>query len=230
MTANITSVLSESGESKEITIVLADDHQVVRQGLRAILEGERNLRVVGEAGNGIEAARLVERLRPDVLVLDLMIPGLRGLEVTRQLAKRSPKTHVVILSMHADKSYVLEALKNGAAGYVLKDSSADELIEAVHEAVENRRYLSPPLSDSAIDAYVQQAGGTTDPYDSLSNREREVLQLAAEGHTNTEIGKRLFISPRTVEIHRAHMMAKLDLRNHTDLIRYALKRGVISND
>jgi len=231
LTANITSVLSESGESKEITIVLADDHQVVRQGLRAILEGERNLRVVGEAGNGIEAARLVERLRPDVLVLDLMIPGLRGLEVTRQLAKRSPKTHVVILSMHADKSYVLEALKNGAAGYVLKDSSADELIKAVHEAVENRRYLSPPLSNSAIDAYVQQANAATaDPYDSLSNREREVLQLAAEGHSNTAIGKRLFISPRTVEIHRANMMAKLDLRNRTDLIRYALKRGVISND
>jgi DNA-binding NarL/FixJ family response regulator len=230
LTANITSVLSESGESKEITIVLADDHQVVRQGLRAILEGERNLRVVGEAGNGIEATRLVERLRPDVLVLDLMIPGLSGLEVTRQLAKRSPKTRVVILSMHGDKSYVLEALKNGAAGYVLKDCSADELIKALHEAAVNRRYLSPPLSDSAIDAYVQQAGVTTDPYDSLSNREREVLQLAAEGHTNAEIGKRLFISPRTVEIHRANMMAKLDLRNHTDLIRYALKRGVISND
>jgi two-component system response regulator NreC len=230
LTANITSVLSESDDSKEITIVLADDHQVVRQGLRAILEGERNLRVVGETGNGLEAARLVERLRPDVLVLDLMIPGLSGLEVTRQLGKRSPKTRVVILSMHGDKSYVLEALKNGAAGYVLKDSSADELIKAVHEAAANRRYLSPPLSDSVIDAYVQQASVTTDPYDSLSNREREVLQLAAEGHTNAEIGKRLFISPRTVEIHRANMMNKLDLRNHTDLIRYALKRGIISND
>jgi two-component system response regulator NreC len=231
LTANITSELSESGESKEITVVLADDHQVVRQGLRAILEGEHNLRVVGEAGNGLEAARLVERLRPDVLVLDLMIPGLSGLEVTRQLAKRSPKTRVVILSMHGDKSYVLEALRNGAAGYVLKDSSADELIKAVHEAAANRRYLSPPLSDSAVDAYVQQAGATTtDPYDSLSSREREVLQLAAEGQTNPQIGKRLFISPRTVEIHRANMMTKLDLRNQTDLIRYALRRGIISSD
>ena len=231
MTANIASELSESGESKEITIVLADDHQVVRQGLRAILEGEHNLRVVGEAGNGLKAARLVERLRPDVLVLDLMIPGLSGLEVTRQLRKRSPKTRVVILSMHGDKSYVLEALRNGAAGYVLKDASADELIKAVHEAAANRRYLSPPLSDSAVDAYVQQAGATTtDPYDSLSSREREVLQLVAEGHTNPQIGMRLFISPRTVEIHRANMMTKLDLRNQTDLIRYALKRGIISRD
>jgi two-component system, NarL family, response regulator NreC len=223
--------LSESGESKEITIVLADDHQVVRQGLRAILEGEHNLRVVGEAGNGLKAARLVERLRPDVLVLDLMIPGLSGLEVTRQLAKRSPKTRVVILSMHSDKSYVLEALRNGAAGYVLKDSSADELIKAVQEAAANRRYLSPPLSDSAVDAYAQQGSATgTDSYDSLSSREREVFQLAAEGHTNKEIGKMLFISPRTVEIHRANMMAKLGLRNQTDLIRYALKRGIISRD
>jgi two-component system, NarL family, response regulator NreC len=223
--------LSESGESKEITIVLADDHQVVRQGLRAILEGEHNLRVVGEAGNGLKATRLVERLRPDVLVLDLMIPGLSGLEVTRQLAKRSPKTRVVILSMHSDKSYVLEALRNGAAGYVLKDSSADELIKAVQEAAANRRYLSPPLSDSAVDAYAQQGSATgTDSYDSLSSREREVFQLAAEGHTNKEIGKMLFISPRTVEIHRANMMAKLGLRNQTDLIRYALKRGIISRD
>ena len=231
MTANITSVLSESGESKEITIVLADDHQVVRQGLRAILEGERNLRVVGEAGNGIEAARLVERLRPNVLVLDLMMPGLNGLEVIRQARKRSRQTQVVVLSMHRDESYVLEALRNGALGFVLKDSSVEELIKAIREAAVNRRYLSPPLSDSAVDAYVLQAGATTtDPYNSLSSREREVLQLAAEGHTNAVIGKQLFISPRTVEIHRANMMAKLDLRSHTDLIRYALKRGILSKD
>ncbi len=215
-------------KSKETTIVLADDHKVVRQGLRAVLEFEPDFRVIGEAGNGLDATRLVERLRPNVLVLDLMIPGLSGLEVTSQLGKRAPKTRVVILSMHGDKSYVLEALRNGAAGYVLKDSSADELIKAVHEAAANRRYLSPPLSDSAVDAYVQQAGATTtDPYDSLSSREREVLQLAAEGYTNPQIGKRLFISPRTVEIHRANMMTKLDLRNQTDLIRYALKRGIL---
>jgi two-component system, NarL family, response regulator NreC len=134
-----------------------------------------------------------------------MMPGLNGLEVTRQVKRRSPKTHVVVLSMHRDESYVLEALKNGAAAYVLKDSSVEELVKAVIEAVAGRRYLSSPLSESAIDAYVQRASAATiDRYDSLSSREREVLQLAAEGHTNAEIGKRLFISPRTVEIHRAN--------------------------
>jgi len=222
--------IKEDG-SKEITLILADDHQVVRQGLRKLLEAEPHFRVIGQAGNGLEVTRLVARLRPNVLVLDLMMPGLNGLEVARQVAKRSPRTHVVILSMHRDESYVLEALKNGAAAYVLKDSSAEELIKAVEEAAAGRHYLSPPLSNSAIEAYVQRASAVAmDPYDSLSSREREVLQLAAEGHTNTEIGKRLFISPRTVEIHRANMMDKLALRNQTDLIRYALKRGILPND
>jgi DNA-binding NarL/FixJ family response regulator len=219
-----------SNVPKETTILLADDHNVVRQGLRALLEAEPDFRVVGEAENGLDVPRLVERLRPDVLVLDMMMPGLNGLEVTRQVKKRSRKTHVVILSMHKDESYVLEALKNGAAAYVLKDSSAEELVKAVREAAVNRHYLSPPLSDSAIEAYVQRAGATIDRYASLSSREREVMQLAAEGNTNAEIGKRLFISRRTVEIHRANMMQKLGLRNQTELIRYALKRGILSND
>jgi DNA-binding NarL/FixJ family response regulator len=192
---------SETEEFKEITIVLADDHNVVRQGLRAILEAERDLRVIGEAGSGLEAIRLVERLRPNVLVLDLKIPELSGLEVTRQLQKRFPKTRVVILSMHRHESYVVEALRNGAAGYILKDSSSEELLTAIREAVANRRYLSPPLTDSAVDAYVERASlSTSDAHDSLSSREREVLELAAAGYTNKEIGKRLFISPRTVEI------------------------------
>ncbi len=215
----------------EITILLADDHQVVRQGLRAVLEAEPGFRVIGEVGNGLEVTRLVERLQPDVVVLDLMMPGLNGLEVTRQVTKRSPKTHVVILSMHRDESYVLKALKNGAAGYVLKDASAEELVRSVHETVANRRYLSPPLSDSAIEAYIKGARTEAgDPYDSLTSREREVLQLVAEGYTNAEIGKRLFISRRTVESHRASMMQKLALRNQTDLIRYALKQRILSNN
>jgi DNA-binding NarL/FixJ family response regulator len=221
----------EKEKSKEKTILLADDHTVVRQGLRAILEAENDFRVIGEAGNGIEVARLAGRLHPDVLVLDLMMPGLNGLEVIRNVKKLGPKTRVVVLSMHANEAYVLEALKNGASAYVLKDSSADELVKAVREAAAGRHYLSPPLSDSAIEAYIARAGAAAiDRYDSLTGREREVLQLAAEGHTNAEIGKRLFISPRTVEIHRAKMMQKLGLRSQTDLIRYALKRGILPID
>jgi two-component system, NarL family, response regulator NreC len=217
-------------EPQAITLVLADDHKVVRQGLRAVLEAEPAFRVIGEASNGLETTRLVERLRPNVLVLDLMMPGLSGLEVARQIRKHSPETRIVILSMHKDESYVLEALKNGAAAYVLKDSSSEELVRAINEAAAGRRYLSPPLSDSAIAAYVQRANATAmDSYHSLSSRERQVLQLAAEGYTNTAIGKRLFISPRTVEMHRANMMKKLDLRSQTDLIRYALRRGLLPN-
>jgi DNA-binding NarL/FixJ family response regulator len=221
----------ETGKSKEITLVLADDHSLVRQGLRALLESEHGFRVVGEAGNGLDALRVVEQLQPRILVLDLMIPELSGLEVTRQLRKRSPKTRVIILSMHKDESYVMQALKNGAAAYVLKDSSAQELIKAVHEALANRHYLSPPLGHAAVEAYLRESNAEQfDPYSSLSDREREVLQLAAEGHTNGAIGKRLYISPRTVEVHRANMMAKLGLRNHTELIRYALKHGILPED
>jgi DNA-binding NarL/FixJ family response regulator len=227
----MTSQSEATNKSKEITVVLADDHAVVRQGIRAMLEAEPGLRVIGEAGTGREAGRLVEQLRPNVLVLDLMMPELGGLEVVRQLRKRAPKTRVVVLSMHKDESYVVQALKNGAAGYVPKDSSAEELVKAVREAAADRRYLSPPLSDAAVDAYVKRGDeAIPDSYDSLSSREREVLQLAAEGRTNAEIGKRLFISPRTVEIHRANMMAKLGLHNHIELIRYALKRGILPDE
>jgi two-component system response regulator NreC len=209
-------------------IVLADDHHIVRQGLRVLLEAEPDFHVVGEAGDGLETTQLVERLQPDVLVLDLMMPGLSGLEVVRQVGERSPKTRVVILSMYADEAYVLEALRNGAAGYVLKKSTADELVRAVREVMAGRHYLSPPLSEHAIDAYLQKAKESAlSPYAMLTTREREVLHLVAEGHTNTEIAARLSISPRTVEMHRANLMRKLDLHTQADLIRYALQRGIL---
>jgi DNA-binding NarL/FixJ family response regulator len=208
--------------------MLADDHKIVRQGLRALLEAEPDFHLVGETGDGLEAVQLAERLCPDVLVLDLMMPGLGGLEVTLQVGKRSPQTRVIILSMHADEAYVLEALRNGAAGYVLKESSADELVQAVREVVAGRRFLSSPLSERAIDAYVSKAQEVAlDRYETLTAREREVLHLAAEGHTNAEIADRLSISSRTAETHRANMMRKLALRSQTDLIRYALRRGII---
>ncbi len=211
-----------------ITIVLADDHHIVRQGLRALLEMEPGFQLIGEAGDGPRTIQLVKDLRPDILVLDLVMPGLNGLEVTRQVRQYSPQTRVVILSMHVNEAYVLEALRNGASGYVLKDNSADDLVRAIREVIQGHRYLSPPISTRTIEIYLQKAeDAPLDAYETLTNREREVLHLAAEGYTNNEIAARLCISPRTVETHRAHMMHKLNLRNQTDLIRYALRRGII---
>lgn len=213
------------------TIVLADDHHIVRQGLRALLEAEPDFHVIGEAGDGLEAASLVERLQPDVLVLDLVMPGLSGLETTRNVHQRAPRTRVVILSMHADEAYVLEARRNGAAGYVLKNSSLADLVLAVREVAAGRRYLGPPLSECAIEAYIQKRrAAPLDPYETLTTREREVLHLAAVGHGNAAIAARLGISPRTVETHRAHLMDKLSLHNLAELIGYALRRRIILMD
>lgn len=213
------------------TIVLADDHHIVRQGLRALLESEPNFKLVGEAGDGIEAVRMVERLRPNVLVTDVMMPGLNGLEVTRQVAKASPQTRVIILSMYSNDAYVVEALKNGASGYVLKDAQSNDLIHAVREVAAGRRYLSAPLSEREIELYMRKVDDAPeDPYETLSNREREVLQLVAEGRTSAEIAERLFISPRTAEGHRANLMRKLTLANHTELVKFALKRGILPLD
>jgi DNA-binding NarL/FixJ family response regulator len=213
---------------RKMTIVLADDHHVVRQGLRSLLEAEPDCSIVGETGDGLEAVQLVERLQPDLLVLDLMMPSLNGLEVTRQVSQRSPRTRVVILSMHANEAHVLEALRAGAAAYVLKESTSAELVRAVREAFAGRRYLGTPLSERAIEAYVQKAeSAALDPYEMLTAREREVLHLVVEGHTSAEIADRLFIGRRTVETHRANLMRKLGLRTHTDLIRYALQQGIL---
>ncbi len=209
-------------------IVLADDHPVVRHGVRSLLQSDAEFSVIGEASDVIECVQIVEKLQPDVLVVDLMIPGLNGLEITRQVRQRSPGTRIIILSMHANEPYVLEALKNGASGYVLKDSSGTDLIQAVRLVSAGQRYLSPPLSERAVEAYMMKSQESSfDAYDGLTDREREVLQLAAEGLSNPDIAARLSISPRTVETHRANLMRKLTLKTQTDLIRYALKRGIL---
>jgi two-component system response regulator NreC len=213
---------------KMITVVLADDHHVVRQGLRSLLAAESDLQVIGEAADGLEATQLVERLKPDILVLDLMMRGIGGLEVTREVSKRSPETRVVILSMYGNEAYVLEALRAGAKAYVLKEATSAELVRAIHEAVVGRRYLSSSLSERALEAYIQKTKEVVlDRYDTLTTREREVLHLAAQGCTSADIATRLYISRRTVEAHRARMMQKLGLHTQTDLIRYALQRGIL---
>jgi DNA-binding NarL/FixJ family response regulator len=211
-----------------LTLMLADDHRIVRQGLRVILAAEPGFELVGEAADGLEAVRLAERLQPDVLVLDLMLPGLSGLEVTHQVLRRSPRTRVVILSMHSDEAYVVEALRAGASAYVLKNSGIEELVQAIREVAAGRRYFSPPITEPALSAYVHNTKDKPpDPFHTLTAREREVMHLTAAGHSGVEIGKRLFISPRTVETHRANLMRKLGVRNQKELVRFAMQRGLL---
>jgi DNA-binding NarL/FixJ family response regulator len=212
-----------------ITIALAEDHNIVRQGFKALLEAQSDFRIIGEAVDGLEALQLVEKSKPTVLVLDLMIPRLHGLEVIRKLHRSVPATAIIVLSMHPDEPYVMEALRNGASGYVLKDCTAAELVQAVRAVAAGRRYLSPALAERALTGYVERPGQSDlDVYDTLTNREREILQLAAAGKTSAEIGRSLFISPRTAETHRANLMRKLSLRSQTDLVKYAIRKKIIS--
>jgi DNA-binding NarL/FixJ family response regulator len=210
------------------TIVLADDHRMVREGLRVLLEAGREFSVVADAGDGLTALALVERLQPDVLLLDLMMPGLDGQEVARRAARCAPKTRVVILSMHSSEPYVIKALRNGVAGYVMKDTSGADLIHALHEVLAGRRYLSPPLSEHAIDAYQEKTRTVAwERYDTLTARERETLQLVAEGLTNHAIARRLGIGERTAETHRSNLMRKLQMHTPAELVKYAIERGIL---
>ena len=212
---------------KSISVILADDHHIVRQGFKSLLENQKGFSVVAEAGDGPQAVKLTARLKPDVLVTDLMMPGLNGLEVTRQVRKSAPETKVVILTMYTDEPYVIEALQNGACAYVLKESDVSDLIKAIHEVTAGRHYLSSPLSELAIAAFKEKTkGASLDLYDTLTTREREVLQLVIEGYHNVDIAEKLFISTRTVESHRASMMQKLSIKSRDDLMRYAMKKGL----
>jgi two-component system response regulator NreC len=211
-----------------VTVVLADDHAVVRRGMQALLESERDFSVVGVAADGLETVRLTERLKPDVLVLDLMMPGLSGLEALRILRERSPRTRVVVLSIYSSVAFITQALQLGATGYVLKGCTEENLVRAIREAAAGRRFLSPPVTEIAIQAYIDQANtGPFDPHETLTPRQREVLQMVAEGKTNGEIAELLHISPRTVENHRAALMQKLGIQNQTELIRHAMRHGLI---
>lgn len=211
------------------TILLADDHQVLREALRFLLESQPDFHVVAETGDGLEAAALVEKHRPDVLIVDMRMPGLSGLEVARRTKRLSPATKVIILSMYDAEAYVVDSLAAGAAGYVLKQSSSQELLSAIRQTLAGGLYLSPSLNERALQSYIQHSREThiPDPFDLLTDREREVLQLAAEGLNNPQIAEKLSISPRTVEMHRAHLMQKLGLKTQTDLVKYALKRGLV---
>lgn len=209
------------------TVVLADDHELVRRGLRGLLEAEPDCRILAEATDGLAAVQAVAKLKPTVLFLDLSLPRLHGLEVLKQVRVDSPHTKVIILSMHDDEPYVIEALRAGAMAYVLKGSDSAEIARAFHEVLAGRRFLSAPLSEWAISALATRTSDNSDPMQSLTAREREVLQLAAAGLGNPEIAERLFISPRTAETHRTNFMRKLGLQTQTDLVRFAIRKGII---
>jgi len=211
------------------TLVIADDHQLLREGLSAVLDAQPDLTVVGQAGDGRAAIEAGARLRPDVLIVDLVMPGgLSGIDVVREVKERFPRVRMIVVSMHSTEEYVLAALRGGALGYVLKDAGTDVLVQAIHTVLTGRRYLCSPLSERAIEVYL---GGTDvaplDPSDMLSSREREILRLVAEGKTNAEIGEKLFLSARTVETHRAALMHKIGFKNPIDLVRYALRHGLL---
>jgi DNA-binding NarL/FixJ family response regulator len=209
------------------SVIIVDDHEVVRFGLRTLLQSE--FHVVAEASDGLEALRAIERFKPDVLTLDISLPGLSGLEVARETARVSPGTRALMVSMHTNESYVAQALRNGAFGYIRKDAKSEELLAAVRGVATGKRYIDSAISQSAIVAHITERDSEGfDPLECLSSRERQILQLTAEGHSAAAIGERLFISPRTVETHRASIMRKLGLHTHTDLILFAIRHGLVS--
>jgi two-component system response regulator NreC len=213
-----------------IRIVLADDHVVMRNGLKLLLERQPNFAVAGEAVNGREAVEICEKLKPDVLVLDIAMPNLNGIEAARQIAAKLPHTAIVILSMHSDESYVLRALKAGARAYLLKDSAEADLINAIRAVSEGKAFFSPAISKMLVDDYMRrlEQRGVEDSYELLTTREREILQLLAEGKPNKEVAAMLNLSLYTVETHRGNILQKLNLHSVPELILYAVRKGVIS--
>lgn len=211
-------------------VVIAEDHAITRQGLRTVVEERLHGQVAGETGNGLEVLSLVETHAPDVLLLDLTLPGLNGLDVLRQLHSQYPETKAVVLSMHSEDSYVVRAFHSGASAYVLKGAATEELVQAIQAVQQGDTFLSSSLPTTLLDTSEKAYDAASDRYAMLTDREREVLQLIAEGYTSSEIGERLFISRRTVDKHRENLMAKLELHNHANLVRYALQRGLIPLD
>ena len=212
-----------------VRVLLADDHALVRAGIRALLQGLEGITVVAETGNGAEVLELARTHRPDVVLLDISMPGLSGLDVSAQLEQELPEVRVVVLSMHANEEYVLQALRSGAVGYMLKDSATAELELALKAVMQGETYLSPPISKQVVEGYVQRVGAEQPASEKLTPRQREVLQLIAEGLSTKEIAYRLELSVKTVETHRAQLMERLQIRDIAGLVKYAIRSGLASS-
>jgi DNA-binding NarL/FixJ family response regulator len=219
-------------EAAAIRVLLVDDHTILREGVCSLLAGEADMRVVGEACDGIEAIEQVERCAPDVVVMDMVMPRMNGLEATTQISKRHPNVRILILSMYDDDEYVQQIFQAGASGYVLKRVAADDLVRAIREVHSGSSFLYPPIAAKLIEDYVRRVRGTEvkEAGDPLTAREREVLRLIAEGNTNQQIADELTVSKKTIESHRANVMRKLDLHDVTELVKYALRKGLIKLD
>jgi two-component system response regulator NreC len=213
----------------KIKVVIADDHAVVREGIKMILSREPDIEIVGEASNGREALDLVATAKPIVVVMDISMPEMGGIEATRRVKEAYPKVNVLALTMHEDESYVFQLLKAGASGYVLKRGAAQDLVQAIRSAARGEAFLYPSVARSVLADYLKrvQSGEERHRYDGLTDREREILALIAEGLSNQEIAQKLFISIKTVQTHRTHIMEKLDLHNRAQLVRYAIRKGLI---
>ena len=212
-----------------IKIILADDHKLVRQGVRSLLEAQPGFEVIGEASDGQEAYKLIETLSPDIAFLDVMMPNLNGIETAKLVRQRELKTKIIFLSMHANATYAVRALQSGALGYVLKDSDFSEVLNAVEHVMEGRRYLSTAIADEVLEMLLNAEAGKDETLDLLSPREREILQLVAEGNSNAVIADKLSLSVRTVESHRLNLTKKLRITSHADLVKFAINQGLITS-
>ncbi|GCE06604.1 MULTISPECIES: response regulator [Dictyobacter] len=215
----------------KIRILLADDHTILRAGLKMMLNAQPDMEVVGEAQDGRQAIQEAQRLQPDVILMDITMPDINGIEATKQIRRLLPDIRILVLTMHEHDEYVFQALRAGAAGYMLKEAADTELITAIHVIKSGQFYLSPTAQSVVVGDYLQRVrtGEERDSYSSLTEREREILKLVAEGHTNNQIAERLIISPKTVDTHRTHIMDKLNLHSRAELVKYAMRRGLLED-
>src|SRR5579863_9285338 len=218
-------------EAGKIRVLIVDDHTILRAGLRMLLNAHPDLEVVGEASDGNQAVVSAQNMQPDVILMDIAMPECNGIEATRQIKRLLPDTRVLVLTMHENEEYLFQMLRAGAAGYILKEAADTELITAIRVVSAGRFYLSPSAQSMMVSDYLQRvrSGEEHDSYSALTEREREILKLVAEGHTNNQIAERLFISPKTVDTHRTHIMDKLNLHSRAELVKYAMRRGLLED-